>query len=113
LIKGLIVTIPPQTFSAEFSETGKAQVILSGRRLLTGDFELIGLEESIKGKYKPSLINTDSMKPSPGADAKGFVALSDGRGTQLECVYSLIRSTGRGEGTCADNQRNTYSLVFD
>ena len=113
LIKGPIVSNPPQTFSAKFSETGKAEVILSGRRILTGDFELIGLEESIKGKFKPSLVNTDGMKPSPGADAKGFAVLSDGGGTQLECAYSFSRSTKRGEGTCADNQRNTYSLVFD
>jgi hypothetical protein len=112
LIKGPIVTNPPQTFSAEFFD-GKAEIILSGRRRLTGEFELFTLGESIKAKYKPGLINPDSMKLSPGADAKGFAALSDGAGSQLECVYSLIRATGRGEGTCADNQRNTYSLVFD
>jgi beta-barrel assembly-enhancing protease len=113
LIKGPIVTNPPQTFSAEFLETGKAQVILSGRRLLTGDFELIGLEESIKAKYQPRLINPDTIKPSAGTDSKGFAALSDGAGTQLECVYSLTKSTGRGQGSCADNQRNVYRIVFD
>jgi hypothetical protein len=112
LIKGPIVTNPPQTFSAEFFD-GKAEIILSGRRRLTGEFELFTLGESIEGKHKRSPINPDSMKPSPGADAKGFAALSDGAGSQLECVYSLIRATGRGEGTCADNQHNTYSLVFD
>jgi len=113
LIKGPIVSNPPQTFSAEFLETGKAQVILSGRRLLTGDFELFGIGESIKAKYSANLVNPDSLKPLAGADAKGFAALSDGGGTQLECAYSFSRSTGRGEGTCADNQRNTYRLVFD
>jgi Zn-dependent protease with chaperone function len=113
LIRGPIVSNPPQAFSAEFLPTGKVQVILSGRRLLTGDFELFGPAESIKAKYKAALINPDGLKLSPGADTKGFAALSDGSGTQLECVYSLTRATGRGEGTCADNQRNTYRLVFD
>jgi hypothetical protein len=113
LIKGPIVTNPPQAFSADFLPTGKAQVILSGRRLLTGDFELFGLADSIKAKYNAALINPDGLKPSVGADAKGFAAFSDGSGTQLECVYALTRSTGRGEGTCADNQRNTYRIVFD
>lgn len=103
------MTNPPQTFSAEFFD-GKAEIILSGRRRLTGEFELFTLGESIKGKHKRSPINPDSMKPSPGADAKGFAALSDGAGSQLECVYSLIRATGRGEGTCADNQYLQLSL---
>jgi Peptidase family M48 len=113
LIKGPIVTNPPQAFSAEFLPTGKAQVILSGRRLLTGDFELFGLADSVKAKYNPALINPDSLKPSVGADSIGFAALTDGSGTQLECIYSLKRATGRGEGSCADNQRNTYRIVFD
>jgi len=113
LIKGPIVTNPPQTFSAEFLETGKAQVILSGRRLLTGTFELFGLEESIKAKSGATLINHDSVKPVAGAETKAFAVLSDGSGTQLECAYSFSRSRGRGEGTCADNQRNTYKIIFD
>ena len=107
-----IVSNPPQTFNGEFLPTGKAQVIL-GRRRLTGDFELFGMSDSIKTKYAPSLIDVDSLKPSRNANAKGFVVLSDDSGTQLECVYALNKSTGRGDGTCADNQRNTYRIVFD
>jgi PDZ domain len=113
LVKGPIVSNPPQIFNGEFLPTGKAQVTLSGRRLLTGDFELFGIADSIKAKYKPALVNPDNLKLSIGADAKGFAALNDGSGTQLECVYSLTKATGRGEGTCADNQRNTYRIVFD
>jgi hypothetical protein len=113
LIRGPVVTNPPQTFSAEFSEDGKASAILSGRRLVTGNYELFGLSDSIKEKYSPRLINADSVKPRGSADAKGFAALSDNSGTDLECAYTFNRSTRRGEGTCADNQRNTYTLVFD
>jgi Zn-dependent protease with chaperone function len=113
LIKGPIVSSPPQTFNGEFLPSGKAQVVLSGRRLLTGDFELFELGQSVKAKYNASLVNPDNVKPIAGADAKGFAALSDNGGTQLECAYSFSRSTGRGEGTCADNRRNTYRLVFD
>jgi hypothetical protein len=107
LIKGPIVSNPPQIFSGEFLPTGKAQVILSGRRLLTGDFELFHIGDSIKAKYKPALVNPDVLKPSAGADAKGFAALNDGGSTHLECVYSLTKATGRSEGICADNQRNS------
>jgi hypothetical protein len=107
------VSNPPQTFNGEFLPSGKAQVVLSGRRLLTGDFDLIPITESIQAKYKPALIKLDSLKPVSGADAKGFAALSDGTGMQLECAYSLTKATGRGEGVCADNQRNTYRIVFD
>jgi Peptidase family M48 len=113
LIKGPIVSNPPQAFSGEFLPSGKAQVILSGRRLLTGDFELFGIADSITAKYKPALVNPDNLKLSIRADAKGFAALNDGSGTQLECVYSITKATGLGEGTCADNQRNTYRIVFD
>jgi hypothetical protein len=113
LIKGPVVSTPPQAFSAEFLPGGKAQAILSNRRPLTGNFELLPLSESIKVKFKPALVNPDVLKPPAGADVNGFAALSDGSGTQLECVYSLNNATGRGEGTCEDNQRNTYRLVFD
>jgi len=82
------------------------------RRLLTGDLELLALGESVT-KCNANLINSDSVKPSAGADAKGFAVFSDGSGNQLECAYSFSRSTGRDDGTCADNQRNTYRLVFD
>jgi hypothetical protein len=41
---------------------------------------------------------------------KGFARFVD-VDLQLECVYALTRATGRGEGTCVDNQRNTYRLV--
>jgi hypothetical protein len=78
------VSNPPQAFNAEFLPTGKARMI-SGRRLLTGDFELFALAESIKAKYKATLINRESVKPSAGADTKVFAALSDGGSTQLEC----------------------------
>lgn len=113
LIKGPIVSNPPQTFNGEFLPTGKAQVILSGRRLLTGDFELFGISESVRAKYKPALVNPDNLKIPRGSDVKGFAALSDGVGTELECVYSLNNATTRGEGTCADNQNNTYRIIFD
>jgi Peptidase family M48 len=113
LVRGPVVTNPPQTFSAEFSDDGKASAILSGRRLITGNYELVELSDSIKAKYSPRLVNTDSIKPLGSADAKGFAVLSDGRGTDLECAYYFNRSTRQGEGTCADNQRNTYTLLFD
>lgn len=113
LIKGPIVSNPPQTFNAEFFEGGKAFVVLSGRRPLTGDFELFGISELTKAKYNVRLMNPDSVNPAPGTDARGFAVLSDGTGTELECSYSLTRSTGRGQGMCADNQRNTYRIIFD
>ena len=113
LIKGPIVTNPPQAFNGEFLPDGKAQVVLSGRRLMTGDFDLVPISESIQAKYKPALIKLDGLKPLSGADVKGFASLSDGSGVQLECAYSLTKATGRGEGVCADNQRNTYRIVFD
>ncbi len=113
LIKGPIVTNPPQTYSAEFLESGKASVVLSGRSRLTGEFELFGIDQSVPAKYAAWLMNPDSIKPGHGADAKGFAVFSDGTGTELECSYSLTRSTGRGQGVCADNQNNTYRIVFD
>jgi Peptidase family M48 len=113
LIKGPVVSNPPQTFSGEFLSNGKAQIVLSGRRLLTGDFDLVPITESIQSKYKPTLIKVDGVQPISGADAKGFAALSDGTGVQMECAYSLTKDTGRGQGMCADNQGNTYRIVFD
>jgi len=113
LIKGPVVSNPPQTFNGEFLSNGKAQIVLSGRRLLTGDFELLPITESIQAKYKPALLKLDDLKPITGADAKGFAALSDGAGIQMECAYSLTKDTGRGQGMCADNQSNTYQIVFD
>ena len=115
LIKGPVVSNPPQTFSGEFLSNGKARVVLSPRQLLTGDFELLPVTESIQAKYKPTLIKLDGLKPVAGADSKGFAKLSDGAGMQLECAYSLAlaRTSGRGEGLCGDNQRNTYRIVFD
>jgi hypothetical protein len=113
LIKGPVVSNPPQTFNGEFLSSGKAQVVLSGRRLLTGDFELLPITESIQAKYKPALIKLDGLKPTAGADAKGFAALSDGAGMQIECAYSLTKDTGHGQGICGDNQGNTYRIVFD
>ena len=112
LIKGPVVSDPPQVFKGEFLPSGKVQVVL-GRRLLTGDFELVGLTDPITPKHGPSLIKPETFKVSPNSDAKGFAALSDDTGMQLECVYSLTRSNGRGDGTCADNQRNTYRIIFD
>lgn len=113
LIRGPIVSNPPQTFNAEFLPSGRASVVLSSRRLLTGDFELFDLGQPIKAKYQARLVNPDNVKPISGADAKGLAVLSDNAGTELECAYSFARATGRGEGTCADNQRNMYRLVFD
>jgi hypothetical protein len=111
LIKGRIVSNPPQSYNAEFLDTGKASVTLSGPRRVHGDFELFGLTESISAKYQSRLIKPDSLKPFTGADAKGFATFHDAD-VQVECVYALTRSTGRGEGTCADNQGNVYRIVF-
>ena len=111
LIKGLIVSNPPQTFSAEFFEDGKASAVLNGRRLLTGNYALFELSESISAKYSAKLIKPDTLKLFSGADTKGFAALSD-VDLEIECVYGLTRSTGRGDGTCADNQGNTYRIAF-
>jgi hypothetical protein len=107
------VTNPPQVSNGEFLPNGKVQVNVSGRRLLTGEFELFGLTDSFRPKHAPSLINPETLKISRNADIKGFAALSDDIGMQLECVYSLTRSNGRGEGICADNQRNTYRIVLE
>ena len=113
LIKGPIVSTPPQRFTAEFYDSGKAVVVLSGPGRLTGDYQIFAMNESIAAKYAAHLINPDEVKPQIGADAKGFVALSDGTGTELECSFAFSKATGRGEGTCGDNLRNTYRLVFD
>jgi hypothetical protein len=98
LIKGRIVSTPPQTFNAEFFDNGKASATLSGRRLLNGNYELFEMRDSISTKYKARLINPDGLKPFEGADSKGFAVMSD-VDLQLECVYGLTRATGRGEGT--------------
>jgi hypothetical protein len=113
LIRGPVVTNPPQVSNGEFLPNGKVQVNVSGRRLLTGEFELFGLTDSFRPKHAPSLINPETLKISRNSDTKGFAALSDDIGMQLECVYSLTRSNGRGEGICADNQRNTYRIVLE
>jgi hypothetical protein len=113
LISGPTVSNPPQSFNGEFSSNGEARVVLAGRRVLTGNFDLFETGQSIQAKYQPKLIKPEAVKPLAGTDAKGFAALSDGTGLQLECIYSIKRATGRGEGTCADNQRNTYKIVFD
>jgi hypothetical protein len=113
LIKGPIVSNPPQTFRGSFTPDGKAEVTLAGNRTLSGTFESFPVSESIRARFKPVLVNPDGLKISRGTDLKGFAVLSDGTGTELECVYSLNNATGRGEGTCADNQRNTYRIVFD
>jgi hypothetical protein len=113
LIRGPIVSNPPQAFRGTFLPDGKAEIILSGNRRLVGNFESFPVSESIQAKYKPALIKPDNLKIPRGADVKGFAALSDGVGTDIECVFLLNSSTTRGEGTCADNQRNTYRIVFD
>ena len=113
LTRGPIVSDPPQRFIAEFYDNGKAAAVLSGIGRLSGDYQIFGINESIAAKYTTHLINPDNVKPQIGADAKGFAALSNGTGTELECSYTFIKATGHGEGTCADNQRNTYRLVFD
>src|SRR5438093_8461919 len=104
LTKGPIVSTPPQRFSAEFYDTGKAVVVLSGLRRLTGDFQSFAINESIGAKYSAQLIKPDSIRPQLGADAKGFAVFSDETGTKLECSYTFTKSTGRGQGVCADNQ---------
>ena len=73
---------------------------------------MFGLSESIKAKYKPGLINPDSLKPFAGADAKGFATFS-GAAVRLECVYAIAKSGRQSEGLCADNQGNQYRIVFD
>jgi hypothetical protein len=104
LIRGPIVSNPPQTFNAEFLETGKASVVLSGRRRLTGEFELFALDELVSAKYTARLIDPDAVKATASADVKGFAVFSDGTGIELECTYALRRSTVRGHGMCADNK---------
>jgi hypothetical protein len=59
------------------------------------------------------IASLDGLRAVAGADAKGFAALSDGAGMQMECAYSLTKNTGRGQGLCADNQGNSYRIVFD
>jgi hypothetical protein len=113
LIRGPVVTNPPQTFSAEFLDTGHASVVLSGRRRLTGQFETFGINDSIATKYNARLIEPDTVKPGSGGDAKGFAFFSDTAGWDMECAFSLTRATGRGRGICADNQSNTYQIVFE
>jgi hypothetical protein len=113
LTRGPIVSNPPQRFIAEFYDNGKAAAVLSGIGRLSGDYQIFAINESIAEKYATHLINPDSVKPQIGADARGFAALSSGTGTELECSFTFIKATGRGEGACADNQRNTYRLVFD
>lgn len=113
LVKGPIVTTPPQVFSGEFLQDGRAQVVLSGRRLLTGNFELFRASESVQAKYKFTFVTPASLNANIDGDATGFAALSDGSGTRLECLYMLTTATGRGEGVCGDNQKNTYRIVFD
>ena len=102
---------PPQAFSAEFQDAGKASVILGGNRRLDGDFELFDLTSSISAKYKATLIKPDSIKIIPSADRKGFARFSDGR-LHLECAYSLTSGTGHGAGVCADSDGNSYQIVF-
>jgi len=69
----------PQTYSAEFLENGKAFVVLSGLRRLTGEFELFGLTESVIAKYNARLINPDSVKPAPAPMLKGSLYLATGQ----------------------------------
>jgi len=113
LVRGPIVSKPPQAFRGTFSPDGKAEVILAGNRRLTGNFDSFSVDESIAARYKPTLISPDALKIPRGADVKGFAALSDGVDVEMECVYAINKGSGRGEGTCVDNQRNTYRLVFD
>jgi hypothetical protein len=113
LTKGPIVSDPPQRFSADFYDNGKAAAVLSGIGPVSGDYQIFGINESIAAKYTTRLINPDNVKPQIGADAKGFAALSNGTGIELECSFMFSKATGRGEGMCADNQRSTYRLVFD
>jgi hypothetical protein len=70
LIRGPIVSNPPQTFRGTFSPDGKAEVILAGNRRLTGNFESFALNDSISAKYKPALlVNPDCLKIPRGAHA--------------------------------------------
>jgi beta-barrel assembly-enhancing protease len=113
LIRGPIVSTPPQAFNAEYLDTGKASVVLSGRRRLTGDFELFDMDESISAKYTARLIKPDVVKPAAGANVKAFAVFSDDIGTEMECSYSFNKTSRRGQGICVDNQNNTYQIVFD
>ena len=112
LVKGRIVSNPPQSFNAEFDDgSGKASVVLAGNRRLEGNFELFEIGTAISAKYKATLIKPDAIKVAPGADRKGFARFSD-FGLQLECSYSLLTSTGRGGGVCADSDGNSYQIGF-
>jgi hypothetical protein len=110
LIKGKIVSTPPQSFTAEFfDETGKTRVELSGRRVLEGDFELFLFSTRISSKLR--IVKPDSIKTIAGADKKGIARFSD-LDLELECAYMFVSSTGRGSGICTDNQGNGYQIVF-
>lgn len=110
LIKGRIVSNPPQASSVEFfADAGKAAVTFAGAHRVAGEFEVFGIAESI-GKAA-QLIKPETLKPLPGADAKGFAVFRE-TGYRLECAYALDRKSGSGEGTCADSQGNIYRLAF-
>ena len=110
LVKGKIVSTPPQSFTAEFfDETGKTRVELSGRRVLEGDFELFPFSTGISSKLR--IVKPDSIKTIAGADKKGIARFSD-LDLELECAYMFVSSTGRGAGVCTDNQGNGYQIAF-
>jgi hypothetical protein len=110
LVRGKIVSTPPQTFTAEFlDETRKATVELAGRRLLQGDFELFPLSASISSKLR--IVKPGSIKTLAGADTKGLARFSD-LDLELECAYMFVSSTGRGSGVCTDTQGNGYQITF-
>ena len=101
LTKGPIVSDPPQRFIAEFYDNGKAAAGLAGIGRLSGDYQIFGINESIAPRYTTHLINPDDVKPQIGADAKGFAALSDGTGIELECSFTfqsqLVAGTVRAQ----------------
>jgi hypothetical protein len=112
LVKGRIVSNPPQAFSVEFfADTGKAAVTFGGAQRIAGEFEFFDLADSVSTKRSAQLIKPDTLKPFDGADTKGFATFGEA-GFRLECAYALNRTSGRGEGTCADSQENIYQLAF-
>jgi beta-barrel assembly-enhancing protease len=113
LVKGQIVSNPPQSFTANFDhDSGIASVTLAGNHRVDGTFELFELNESVGAKYRARLLKPETLKPFAGADSRGFAAFSDA-GLQLECAFALIKASARGAGTCQDNMGNGYQMVLE
>jgi hypothetical protein len=79
---------------------------------LDGEFELFAPDEAVTARYTPRLIDRQTVNAALAPMREASLSSRRNR-NELECVYSLVQSTGRGQGTCADNQSTTYRIVFD